>query len=62
MAPLVRILADAPGQADQWGVACADVPDAELGHGQVEHRVPLASGQGGRRYEQWEADHEHGDG
>ena len=21
-----------------------------------------SSGQGGRRYEQWEADHEHGDG
>ena len=38
--PLLRILPDPPGQADQRRVRRAHVADAELGHRQVEDRVP----------------------
>ncbi len=41
MTALVRVLADPPGQPDQRGVRAEGVADAELGHRQVEHRIPV---------------------
>ena len=45
MTSLVRQLADPPGQSDQRGLAGADVLDPELGHREVEHRVPAPLGE-----------------
>jgi hypothetical protein len=61
MAALVRVGTDPAGQADQRRVAGEDVADAELGHGQVEHRVPVVSGQRDDGDEQREADDERRD-
>ena len=62
VAALVRVRADPAGQADQRRVAREHVPDAELGHGQVEHRVPVIAGQCDDGDQQREPDDERRDG
>ena len=61
VAALVRVGADPPGQADQRRVAREHVPDPELGHGQVEHRVPVIARQRDDRDQQREPDDERRD-
>ena len=64
MAALLGIRADAPGQPDQRGVAGADVAHPQLGHRQVEHRVPALPVQGSERHDERQTDdgdrHGHG--
>ena len=56
MAALVGVLADASRQPDQRGVRPTDVADPELGHRQVEHRVPRAAAQDGDGHDQRQPD------
>ena len=56
VAALVGVLADATRQPDQRGVGRADVTDPELGHRQVEHRVPLVGAEGHDGHHERETD------
>ena len=58
---LVGVLTDPPGQADQGRVRGADVADAELGHRQVEDRVPALAAQRDRGDDERQTDHDDGD-
>ena len=52
MTALVRVLTDPARQADQRTVPAEGVADTELGHRQIEDRIPLLTGEGD------EGDHE----
>ena len=56
MTALVGVLADPAGETDQRRVRGPDVADAELGHGQVEDRVPVLAAQGDRGDDEGQTD------
>ncbi len=56
VAALVGVLADPPRQSDQRGVLAEHIADVELGHGQVEDRIPVRSGKVDKGAEQRHGD------
>ena len=60
MAALGRVRADAPGQADQRRVAGEHVAHPELGHRQVEHRMPRPAVEAGHGDDQRQPDEQRG--